>query len=250
MVHAGALPGTPRSAKPVGRLAEDAAAEAEIYRRAGFDAVLVENMHDLPYPKAGSGPEIVAAMTLIGQAVKSAAGLPCGMQILAAANREALAAACAAGLDFIRVEGFVFAHVADEGLVEGCAAELMRYRRQIGAGRIQVIADIKKKHSSHSITADTDIAETARAAEFFLADGLVVTGPATASATSLDDLRETRAATELPVAVGSGVTAENAARYLEVADALIVGSDLKEGGDWRNPVSAERAARFMESVAR
>ena len=39
-----------------------------------------------------------------------------------------------------------------------------------------VLADIKKKHSSHAITADLDIAETAAAAELFRADGVIVTG--------------------------------------------------------------------------
>jgi predicted TIM-barrel enzyme len=80
---------------------------------------------------------------------------------------------------FVRVEGFVFAHVADEGIIDGCAGEILRYRRQIGADDVLVLTDVKKKHSSHALTADMDIAETARAAEFFLSDGVIVTGLAT-----------------------------------------------------------------------
>ena len=45
-----------------------------------------------------------------------------GIQILAAANREAVAVAHAAALDWVRVEGFAFAHVADEGFINSCAA--------------------------------------------------------------------------------------------------------------------------------
>lgn len=62
------------------------------------------------------------------------------------ANREALAVAMASGADFIRAEGFVFSHVGDEGWVDSCAGQLLRYRRAIGAEDIMVWTDIKKKH--------------------------------------------------------------------------------------------------------
>ena len=39
---------------------------------------------------------------------------------------EALAVASACGLQFIRVEGFVFGHVADEGYTNACAGDLLR----------------------------------------------------------------------------------------------------------------------------
>ena len=106
--------------------------EAKLYREAGVDGLMIENMHDTPYLRGRVGPEIVAAITLIARAVKEAARLPCGVQILAAANQEAVAVAHAAGLDFIRAEGFAFAHVADEGIIESSAAELLRYAFKSG----------------------------------------------------------------------------------------------------------------------
>lgn len=66
--------------------------------------------------------------------------------MLAGGNKQALAVALAAGFDFIRAEGFVFAHVADEGLMNACAGDLLRYRRLIGADHIKIFTDIKKKH--------------------------------------------------------------------------------------------------------
>src|SRR5574342_778307 len=129
MIHVGALPGTPASAMSVRELIELAAREARVYLEGGVDGIAIENMHDLPYLRGGVGPEIVAAMTLLGQAVKSESGLPVGVQVLAGANREALAVAHAAQLDFIRAEGFAFAHVADEGIIESSAAKLLRYRK-------------------------------------------------------------------------------------------------------------------------
>jgi membrane complex biogenesis BtpA family protein len=250
MIHVGALPGTPRSEATIEQIVESAVAEAEIYTREGLGAIMIENMHDRPYLKGSVGPETVAAMTRVAAAVNAATPLPCGVQILAGANREAIAVAQAAGMDFIRAEGFVFAHVADEGLIESSAGELLRYRRQIGAGSIQLLADIKKKHSAHSITADTDIAETAKAAEFFLADGLIVTGGATGAEADIEELASVRAASGLPLCVGSGITAKNASHFLKHADALIVGSHFKRDGHWEQPVCPDRVSAFVEAVGR
>src|SRR6185503_18865852 len=147
-------------------LVELAAAEAEVYRAGGVDGLIIENMHDTPYTRGGVGPEIVGALAVIGREVKMLTRLPVGVQVLAAANLEAMAVAHAAGLDFIRAEGFVFAHVADEGIIESSAAKLLRSRKLIGAENVQVWTDVKKKHSSHAITADVDIGETAHAVEF------------------------------------------------------------------------------------
>jgi predicted TIM-barrel enzyme len=44
------------------------------------------------------------------------------------------------------------------------------------AEHIAILADVRKKHANHSIIADTDLTETARVAEFFGADGIVITG--------------------------------------------------------------------------
>src|SRR6185503_13120401 len=114
-------------------------------------------------------------------------------------------------------EGFAFAHVADEGLIQSSAAELLRFRRAIGADHVQVWADVKKKHSSHAITADVGIGETAHAIEFMRGDAVIVTGVVTGDAPTLDDLRAARRGTSLPVLVGSGITAENLATLLPEA---------------------------------
>lgn len=250
MIHVPALPGTPRSARDMKAILDQVRQEATALRDFGFDAILVENMHDRPYRKRDAvESEIVACMTVAAAEAKEAAGLPCGIQILAAANRQSLSAATAAGLDFIRVEGFVFGHIADEGLIEGDAAALLRARRELNAGHIAILADIKKKHASHALTADIDLAETARAAEFFLADGLIVTGPATARPADPGELRNVRRAVPgLPLIVGSGVDPSNAAGFLEVADGLIVGSSLKVAGLWSNPIDPARARALIESA--
>ncbi len=249
MIHVDPLPGTPKSYSRMPEIIAKAKAEAKLYREAGVDVIAIENMHDIPYTQI-IRPEIIAAMTIIGYEVKNVTGLRTGIQILAGGNKEALAAALAGGLDFIRAEGFVFGHVADEGYFDACAGEVLRYRRQIGADDVLVLTDIKKKHSSHAITADVDIVETAHAAEFFLSDGVIVTGVATGQEASLEELQQVKAAVNIPVLVGSGVTVENVERYLAVADGLIIGSYFKKGGHWTQGVDFERVRVFMERVNR
>jgi len=248
MIHVGALPGTPRQGEPLAAIEDRASADAATYRDAGVDAILVENMHDRPYLKGAVGPEITAAMAVIARTIARESGLPTGIQILAGANREALAAALAAGCGFIRAEGFVFGHLADEGYHDACAGELLRYRRAIGAESVAILADVKKKHSSHALTADVDIVETARAAEFFLADGIVVTGRATGEETDPGELAEVRRGVGIPVLVGSGVTEANVHLYLPHAHGLIVGSHFKAGGRWDRLVEPDRVRRFMDRV--
>ncbi len=252
MVHVGALPGTPRSrGERVSEIARAAVAEARLLEVAGFDAVILENMHDTPYLRREVGPEIVAAMAVVTREVRSEVGLPIGVQILAGANRAAVAVAHAAGAGFVRTEGYVFAAVADEGLLdEADAGPLLRHRRAIGAEDVRVLCDIKKKHSAHAITADVDLAETARAAEFFGADGVIVTGTATGRPVSYEDVRAVRTATRLPLAVGSGVTPDNARELLTHADALIVGSWYKERGSWRNAPDPDRVSSLVAAVDR
>jgi len=168
--------------------------------------------------------------------------------VLAAANEEAVAVALACGAAFVRVEGFVFAHVADEGLIEADAGLLLRYRSAVGAEHIRIFADIKKKHSAHAITADVEIAETARAAEFALADGVIVTGAATGRPTDPAEVDAVAAAVGIPTLVGSGVTAANVASFA-AADGLIVGSGVKQQGDWRLPLDPDAVRRLADAFA-
>lgn len=253
MLHVAALPATPAAPAGDGAAVIDAAieravAEAKIYAAAGFGALMIENMHDRPYAKRAVGPEIVAAMTAVGRAVRAAVPLPLGVQVLAGANREALAVALACGATFIRAEGFVFAHVADEGLMEADAAELLRYRRAIGAESIAIFADVKKKHSSHAITADVDVAETALAAEFALADGVVLTGTSTGRPADAEEVTHVSNTVQIPVLVGSGITPANL-RDFAAADAFIVGSSVKSGGLWSNALDPARVAAMVEAFA-
>lgn len=218
-----------------------------MYAEAGFHGLVLENTHDRPYLKGGAvGVEIAAALSVIGWEIRRATKLPLGVQVLAGANRAAIAVAHACGAAFVRVEGFVFAHVADEGIIESSAGDVLRYRRAIGAENVLVFADIKKKHSAHAITADVGIVETAKAAEFFSVDGVVVSGAATGSPTDPEEVRAVSSAVNVPTIIGSGVTPENIARY-RGADAFFIGSSVKSDGVWSGRLDAARIRAVVDA---
>lgn len=250
VIHVGALPGTPRSRACVDELTGAAVREAAVYRDGGVDALMIENMHDVPYLRGSVGPEVVAALAVVGRAVKSESKLPVGVQILAGANLEAMAVAHAAGLDYVRVEAYAFAHVADEGIIESSAAELLRFRRKIGAGGVRVWADVKKKHAAHSITADVSLGETVAAVEFMSGDAVIVTGSTTGEPPRAADVREAKSHCRIPVLLGSGVTVENVSEFYDTADGFIVGSYFKESGLWSNTVERVRVERLVNAVQR
>ena len=256
MVHLLPLPGSARWGRggraEIQAMLDRAARDAEALLVGGCDALLVENMHDLPYLRGHVPPETVAAMTL-GVAHVAALGAPVGVQVLAGANREALGVAIAAGASFIRAEAFAYAHVADEGWMDATAGELLRARHAlepVGAAiQTAIWADIKKKHSAHAVTADISLGEFASGSAFCGADAVIVTGQATGQPARLEDVIEAKVA-KLPVVVGSGIDASNAATFAEHAAALIVGTSLKVDGDWRNPVDRVRVDRLARALGR
>ena len=87
MIHVGALPGTPLSKLSLGEIEKQVLKEAKIYASSGVDAIMLENMHDIPYLKGHVGPEIVASMAIIASGVRQLVKIPVGIQILAAANK-------------------------------------------------------------------------------------------------------------------------------------------------------------------
>jgi predicted TIM-barrel enzyme len=57
-----------------------------------------------------------------------------------------------------------------------------------------------------------------------------------------------RAATHLPLLVGSGVTPANVAGILALTDGVIVASSLKREGVWWNPVELARVRALVRAA--
>jgi membrane complex biogenesis BtpA family protein len=154
----------------------------------------------------------------------------------------------AAGLDFIRAEGFAYAHVADEGWIEASAARLLRYRKMIGAERVQVWADVKKKHSAHAITEDVSLGQTAETVEFMGADCVIVTGSVTGEAPKVADVQEAKQYCHLPVFLGSGISEHNIEQFYNEADGFIIGSAFKVDSLWSNTIDPVRVSSFKRAL--
>lgn len=228
MVHLQALPGAPGFAGDLDAVVARAVADASVLAAARFDAVMVENFHDTPFFKRDLPPVTVAALTRCALAVRDAApDMPLGINALRNDGAAALGVAAATGARFIRVNVLCGAMVTDQGIIEGCAAELLRLRRALGVP-VTILADVAVKHAAP--LAALDPAQLARDTVYRgHADALVVSGSGTGRPTQPGDVASVRAACPgVPVLVGSGVTAETLGDY--DADAFIVGTALQKDG--------------------
>ena len=247
-IHVLPLPGTPRyKGEPISEIVGRAVQDALAYRDGGMDGVIVENHGDIPFLRPSDiGPEIIASMTAVALAVTNAVALPVGVNMLANHPIGALAVAYASGARFVRVNQYANAYVANEGLLDGEAGRVLRYRRQIGAESVAIFADVHVKHGGHAIIGDRSVAEQARDVEFFDADVAIATGNRTGDSIPDEEIAAIRAGTRLPVIGGSGLTAENAAAILPWLDGAIVGSSLKVGGHWTGSVDRPKVEALVQ----
>lgn len=246
MIAVQPLPGAPLYHGKDEQIISQAVSDLEAYSEAGVGAVVLENSHDLPYIKPPLPPAAIDLMKRLAHEVRARFAGPIGIQLLEAANEAALEIACETDLDFLRVEGYVFAHVGGAGLIEGCAGKLLRRRKELRCEHIKIFGDVKKKHCSHALTGDLDIIDEVKQAEFFLADGVIVTGARTAEPPSLAELRRVKRHARVPVLIGSGMTAQNIRSYFKFADGFIVGSTFREDGKFLGQLDRERLDAFMK----
>jgi len=244
------LPGAPRYGGDDKQIVAQALSDLGYYFDAGADAIVLENSHDLPYVKPPLPARAVEVMKRVSKEVRRRFAGPIGLQMLEAANETALEIAHEADLDFLRVEGYVFAHVGGAGLIEGCAGRLLRQRKELGCEHIQVFGDVKKKHCSHALTGDLDILDEVKQAEFFLVDGVIVTGARTTEPPAVAELRRVKKHARVPVVIGSGMTSENIRTYFPLADGFIVGSTFRQEGRFLGPLEPKRLQAFMKVFRR
>lgn len=250
MVHLWPLPGAPGyTGYGMPAIIEHALRDAEGLAEGGCDGLIVENMWDVPF-RAGAKlpPESIACHAVAAAKVREAVALPLGINVVHNGGLALLGIAVAAGAAFVRVCLFTGAAVWDAGSWdEGCAAELLRRRKELSAEPIKLLVDVDKKHSVRfpGIDLQTHI-EWSR---FFGADALIVSGRMTGDDPGLAKVAEAkRHAGETPVLIGSGAEEANIARLLEVADGVIVGTSIKVAGEIHNPVDPGRVRRLITAA--
>jgi len=246
MVHFPGLPGRPRHDRAAGpaHLLDVVGRDLAVLQDAGVDAVLFCNENDIPY-QLEVGPEIPAAMAAVIGELRRDIRVPFGVNILWDA-RASLAVARATGACFIR-EVLTGVYESDIGMISPSLGDLASYREAIGAPDVALFGNITPEFSSTLGT--RTVAERARSASFLGLDAILISGPEAGVPFAMSDLRAAKdAVPRTPVLANTGVTADQLAETLAVADGVIVGTSLKVDGITWNPVDPARARRFVEAA--
>ncbi len=249
VVHLLPLPTSPRWGGNLKAVIDRAEQEATALASGGVDGIIVENFFDAPFPKDAVDPAVVSAMSLVVQRLMHLVTLPIGINVLRNDAHSAMAIASCVQAQFIRVNVLSGVMATDQGLIEGQAHQLLRYRRELGSD-VKILADVLVKHArplgSPNLT--TAVQETI---ERGLADGVILSGWATGSPPSLEDLElASAAANGTPVFIGSGASWENIPRLIQAADGVIVSSSLKRRGQIEQPIDPIRVSQFVEAMRR
>lgn len=245
MVHCLALPGAPNFEGDMGKVVAQAIADAKTLEAAGADAIVVENAGDMPFCATISKEE-TAALAAVTALVVDAVDIPVGVDAAFSDAVADIAVAKAAGAQFVRCPVFVDTIVNVCGVIEPCCGVAMRTKRGLAAEDIMILADVQVKHA-RMLLPEIPIEESAKNAVASGADAIIVTGLTTGDATPLELVSRAKAAVDVPVLVGSGVTADTIAEQLSVADGAIVGTSTKPGGVLSTPVDLDLARKVFEA---
>lgn len=249
MVHLPPLPGSPRYAGDLRAVIDAALVDADAWQQAGANGLMMENFGDVPFFKGDVPRETVAAMTAVATEIRKAVpGLPLGINVLRNDGLSAMAVASAVGASYIRVNVLSGAAVTDQGVIEGRAAELMRYRRVLGAEQVKVLADVRVKHAEPLAERplQDEAEELVRRAG---ADAVIVSGTGTGKPTDPTHAAEVkRYAGDTPVLIGSGADADSIPKLKPACDGFIIGSAAKPGGRIDQPVDQALVRSIIDSV--
>ncbi len=249
VVHLLPLPTSARWGGSLNAAIDRAEQEAVALVSGGVNGIIIENFFDAPFAKSRVDPAVVSAMTTIVIRLRELVSVPIGINVLRNDSLSAMAIASCTGAAFIRVNVLSGVMATDQGLIEGCAHELLRYRRELGSN-VQIFADVLVKHAQPLGASDLTnaVKDTIQRG---LADVAILSGAATGIAPSVEDLRLAKAAAgHTPIAIGSGANCDNIASLMEFADLAIVSSSLKRHGKIENSIDPIRVSQFVEAMQR
>ena len=249
MLHLPALPGSPLYSGPIAPIRDAMLRDAQLLAEGGVNGLMIENFGDVPFFPGRVPSHVVAHMTALAAEVKRAVPqLPLGINVLRNDGLSALSVAHAAGADYIRVNVLCGARVADQGLLQGIAHDLLRLRAELRAEKIKVFADVDVKHSA-PLAGRAIVDEVDDTLHRGLADALIVSGAGTGKATDPEKVKLVKsAAKDAPVFLGSGVTPKSLPALLPHADGFIVGTYFKRDGNPLNPVEPRRVVEVMKAL--
>ena len=246
MVHCLALPTAKNFGGDMQKIIDQAVADALTLEKAGVDAIIVENMGDEPFGVTLNTMQRMALASVAG-IVRSKVNLPVGIDAAFNDYEASLAIAKAINGDFVRLPVFCDTVRYYGGIITPCCVQALRYREEIGARNIKILADIQVKHTK-LVFENTSIEESAKNAAAAGADAMIVTGAAIGTETPIEMIQRVKNVVKLPVLAGSGVNAQNIKEQMDIADGAIVGSSLKKSGDIGNLISYELTKELMDAL--
>ncbi|MGH6719989.1 MAG: BtpA/SgcQ family protein [Alphaproteobacteria bacterium] len=249
MAHLPPLPGAPGydARRGIAGIVERVARDMAALESAGVDAILFGNEGDRPYVLKAS-PEGLAAMTAVVATLAPGLKVPFGVDYLWDPVAT-VALATATGARFAR-EVFTGVYDSDMGLWQPDCAGALRLRRNLGRDDLKLLFNVNAEFAAP--LGERAIERKAESAVFSaLADAVCVSGPMTGQAVATSDLDKVKGRLPAtPVFANTGVTVDNVAAVLGIADGAVVGTHFKKDGVTWNPVDPARAGRFMDVVRR
>jgi membrane complex biogenesis BtpA family protein len=240
MIHLPPLPGYPDH-PGMSTLVRKALTDLATLEGAGFDGVLVENDNDQPH-QIGVSLAIRDAFAEAMCAVIAAAHVPVGMEIIYDMPAT-VKVAHDVGARFVRLDVFVDSVETRWGIVPAAAGATAALRRDLGAQDLLFLTDVHVKHAR--LLAEKTLRQSVVESVASGADGLIITGDWTGEPPTAEDcLAASEVATGVPIVIGSGLSADNAADLLRHADAAIVGTSIKSG----KSVDPTKAATLVSIV--
>ncbi len=212
--------------------------DAITLENSGFDAVLIENYHDTPYPKCRIEDTRFLLLSSVVNKIVSKVNIPCGVNILRNACVQALIIATINRGSFIRCNIYEGAYVTDQGIIESAADEVQQKMREL-ISNVKIFADVHVKHATP--LGDFTLEEAAtNVLNREGADAVILSGRATGRLIELSKLKNFVRSTKIKPILGSGLTSKNLSEVFPYISGAIVGSSIKVT-DISSPIDSKKA---------
>jgi len=226
-------------------LVDYAITEGKKLEEAGFDALMIENFNDAPFPKTRVSDLVLSKMSVILYQLRKEVNIEIGVNILRNGCEQALVLATLHNCDYIRCNIWESAYVTDQGIIETPAYEVIRSKKILNS-EVKILADALVKHAKPLGT--TSVIEAAKNVNSRGgAHGIIVSGVATGAPPDPKQIEELNSIGIKPF-VGSGFSSELTEVYRGKIAGAIIGTSIKIDGVTTNPIDPERAKAFINAM--
>ncbi|MHA2245213.1 MAG: BtpA/SgcQ family protein [Candidatus Hodarchaeales archaeon] len=217
--------------------------DAITLEKTGFDAILIENYHDMPFTKYRLDDVKFLLMNSVVNKIISKINIPCGINILRNVCVQALIMATVNQGSFIRCNIYEGAYVTDQGIIESVADDVQQKLREIGS-EVKILADVHVKHATP--LSDFSLEEAAsNALNRGGADAIIVSGRTTGTLIDITRLRNFVQRSKIKPILGSGLAINNLTEVFPSISGAIVGSSIKVN-DLYSPIDIDKAKTLAE----